>query len=34
MLFFFSNRAGCLASLLISAVGTFVLLVLMGVLRF
>jgi hypothetical protein len=33
MLFFFSNRTGCLASLLISAGGTVILLVLMGVLR-
>ena len=33
-MFFFSNRVGCLTSLLISAVGTLLLLVLMGVIRF
>jgi hypothetical protein len=32
-MFFFSNRMGCLTSLLISAVGTFVLLLIMGVIR-
>ena len=33
-MFFFSNRVGCLTSLLISAVGTFILLLIMGVVRF
>lgn len=33
MFLFFSNRAGCLLSLLISAAGTLLLLVLMGWLR-
>ena len=32
-MFFFSNRVGCLTSLLISAGGTLLLLVLTGVLR-
>jgi hypothetical protein len=32
MLFFFSNRTGCLGSLVISAIGTLVLLLLLGVL--
>jgi hypothetical protein len=31
MLFFFSNRMGCLGSLLVSAIGTLVLLLLLGV---
>jgi hypothetical protein len=31
MLFFFSNRMGCLGSLIVSAIGTFVLLLLLGV---
>ena len=30
MFLFFSNRTGCLASLLISAAGTFLLLILLG----
>jgi hypothetical protein len=33
-MFFFSNRVGCLTSLLISVGGTLLLLVLTGVLRF
>jgi hypothetical protein len=33
-MFFFSNRMGCLTSLLISAAGTLVLLLIMGVIRF
>ena len=33
-MFFFSNRIGCVTSLLISVVGTVVLLLIMGVLRF
>ena len=33
-MFFFSNRMGCLTSLVISVVGTVVLLLIMGVLRF
>lgn len=32
-MFFFSNRLGCLSSLLISAVGTLLLLLLFGVIR-
>jgi hypothetical protein len=32
-MFFFSNRIGCLKSLLISAAGTIVLLLLLGVIR-
>ena len=32
-MFFFSNRVGCLTSLLISAAGTLLLLLLMGVIR-
>jgi hypothetical protein len=32
MLFFFSNRMGCMGSLLMSAIGTLVLLALLGVL--
>jgi hypothetical protein len=31
MLFFFSNRLGCAGSLLLSAIGTLVLLLLLGV---
>jgi hypothetical protein len=34
MLFFFSNRLGCLGSLLLSAVATVALLFLFGMLRF
>jgi len=30
MFFFFSNRAGCFGSLLITAIGTLILLFLMG----
>ena len=33
-MFFFSNRVGCLTSLLISAVGTLVLLLIMDVVSF
>ena len=32
-MFFFSNRMGCLTSLLISVAGTLVLLLIMGVIR-
>jgi hypothetical protein len=32
-MFFFSNRVGCLASLLISAAGTILLLLLFGIIR-
>lgn len=32
-MFFFSNRVGCLASLLISASGTILLLLLFGIIR-
>jgi hypothetical protein len=32
-MFFFSNRVGCLASLLISAAGTVILLLLFGIIR-
>jgi hypothetical protein len=31
--FFFSNRLGCIGSLLLTAAGTIVLLVLMGLIR-
>jgi hypothetical protein len=31
MMFFFSNRLGCLGSLLVSAIGTLVLLLVLGV---
>jgi hypothetical protein len=31
MMFFFSNRLGCLGSLLVSAIGTLVLLLILGV---
>ena len=34
MMFFFSNRLGCLGSILVSLVGTLVLLLLLGVLSF
>jgi hypothetical protein len=34
MFFFFSNRLGCAGSLLLTAIGTLVLLVLMGIVRF
>ncbi len=30
MFFFFSNRFGCLGSLLVTAIGTFILLALLG----
>jgi hypothetical protein len=33
MLVFFSNRFGCLGSLLISAIGTIVILLITGVIR-
>jgi hypothetical protein len=33
MLVFFSNRIGCLGSLLISAIGTIVVLLITGVIR-
>jgi hypothetical protein len=32
MFFFFSNRLGCLGSLLLSVIGTLILLVVLGVL--
>jgi hypothetical protein len=34
MFFFFSNRLGCLGSLLLSAIVTIALLLLLGVVRF
>lgn len=34
MFFFFSNRSGCLKSLVISALGTLLLLFLFGFIRF
>ena len=34
MMFFFSNRLGCAGSLLITGVGTVLLLLLMGVINF
>lgn len=34
MFFFFSNRSGCLGSLLITVLGTLLLLVLLGWIRF
>jgi hypothetical protein len=34
MFFFFSNRLGCLGSLLLSAAATIVLLLILGVVRF
>ena len=33
MFFFFSNRTGCIGSLLINLVGSLVLLVLLGIIR-
>jgi hypothetical protein len=33
MMLFFSNRLGCLGSLLISAIGTLVLLLILGVIN-
>jgi hypothetical protein len=33
MLVFFSNRLGCLGSMLVSAIGTLVILLLIGVIR-
>jgi hypothetical protein len=33
MLFFFSNRMGCLGSLLVSAIGTVLLLLVLGVIN-
>jgi hypothetical protein len=33
MLFFFSNRLGCLGSILVSVIGTLLLLVILGVVR-
>jgi hypothetical protein len=33
MFFLFSNRLGCLASLLVSAIGTLIILLLLGVVR-
>ena len=33
MMLFFSNRLGCLGSILVSAIGTFMLLLLLGVIR-
>jgi hypothetical protein len=33
MFFFFSNRAGCLLSLLVSGIGTLILLLLLGFIR-
>jgi uncharacterized membrane protein YeaQ/YmgE (transglycosylase-associated protein family) len=33
MFFFFSNRSGCLGSLLISLIGTLILLALTGLIR-
>lgn len=33
MMFFFSNRLGCLGSILISIVGTLILLLLLGVIN-
>lgn len=33
MFFFFSNRVGCVTSLLVSAAGTIVILILLGWLR-
>ena len=34
MMFFFSNRLGCLGSLVISIVGTLLLLLVLGVINF
>lgn len=33
MMFFFSNRLGCMGSILVSAIGTLVLLLVLGVIR-
>jgi hypothetical protein len=33
MMFFFSNRVGCMGSLLVSAVGTLILLLIVGVIN-
>jgi hypothetical protein len=33
LFFFFSNRLGCLGSLLVTAVGTLILLVILGVIN-
>jgi hypothetical protein len=33
MMFFFSNRLGCMGSLLVSAVGTLILLLIIGVIN-
>jgi hypothetical protein len=33
MMFFFSNRLGCLGSIVVSLIGTLVLLLVLGVLR-
>lgn len=33
MMFFFSNRLGCLGSLVVSAVGTLILLLILGVIN-
>jgi hypothetical protein len=33
MMFFFSNRLGCMGSLLVSAVGTLILLLIVGVIN-
>ena len=34
MFFFFSNRLGCASSLLVTAIGTFILLLVFGWIRF
>ena len=33
MMFFFSNRLGCMGSLLVSAIGTLILLLVIGVIN-
>ncbi len=33
MMFFFSNRLGCMGSLLVSAIGTLILLLVLGVIN-
>jgi hypothetical protein len=33
VLFFFSNRVGCMGSLLVSAIGTLILLLVLGVIN-
>jgi hypothetical protein len=33
MMFFFSNRLGCMGSLLVSAIGTLILLLILGVIN-